>query len=172
VARQVKVDDKGTGIVLGWRALVLGLVLLAAVAWLRRPASALAQDLLPIGQIQGQGAASGYQDRLVSFRGIVTGMLEDENAAGTRFYTVFVQDAPGSEDGDPLTSDGLAIFAGARRPALTIGDVAIISGYVTEFYGMTEMHNNDQAIWVESRTNPLPEPVILEPPADNKQAAE
>jgi predicted extracellular nuclease len=172
VARQVKAENKGTGIASGWRVVVLGLVLLAAVAWLRRSPMALAQDLLPIGQIQGQGSASGYQDRLVSFRGIVTGMLEDENAAGTRFYTVFVQDVPGSEDGDPLTSDGLAIFAGARRPALAIGDVAIISGYVTEFYGLTELDNNDLAIWVESRNNPLPEPVILDPPTDNAQAAE
>jgi hypothetical protein len=98
-------------------------------------------------------------------------MLEDENARGTRFYTVFVQDVPGSEDGDPLTSDGLAIFAGARRPGLAIGDIVVIGGYVTEFYGLTELDNNDLTFWIESRNNPLPQAISLDPPAENALAA-
>ena len=126
---------------------------------------------MPIGAIQGRGASSEYQDRYVQFRGIVTGILEDQNASGTRFYTVFVQDVPGSEDGDPLTSDGLAIFVGARRPGLAIGDIATFSGKVTEFYGLTELDNNDFYYTVESRNNPPPEPIELNLPADNVQSA-
>jgi predicted extracellular nuclease len=132
---------------------------------------AQAQETLPIGEIQGRGSQSEYLERVVRFRGIVTGILEDENSRGTRFYTVFVQDLPGLEDGDPLTSDGLAIFVGARRPALAVGDIAVFSGRVTEFYGLSELDNNDLYYTLESRNNPLPEPIELDPPADNAQSA-
>lgn len=172
MARRAKSRNEGAEYQRHWRVFALVWVLLFIGVCLRHSETATAQDLLPIGQIQGQGTASAFQDRLVRFRGIVTGMLEDENAQGTRFYTVFVQDVPGGEDGDPLTSDGLAIFAGARRPALAVGDIALISGYVTEFYGLTELDNNDLSLWIESRNNPLPAPVTLDPPADNARAAE
>ncbi|MGD2076967.1 MAG: hypothetical protein PVH18_01190, partial [Chloroflexota bacterium] len=109
------------------------------------------QGLLPIGQIQGRDADATSLGQFVRFRAIVTGLLEDENLSGTRFYTVFVQDVPGAEDGDPLTSDGIAIFAGARRPELTIGDIALFSGTVTEFYGLTELDNQNLFFSVESR---------------------
>ncbi|MFN2221312.1 MAG: hypothetical protein ACK2UH_02075, partial [Candidatus Promineifilaceae bacterium] len=171
VTRQAEVGNKKAEVGLLWRGLVLGWVLLAAATMLRYSEIAAAQDLLPIGQIQGSGAASDYQGRAVRFRAIVTGMLEDENARGTRFYTVFVQDVPGGEDGDPLTSDGLAIFAGARRPGLAIGDIVVIGGYVTEFYGLTELDNNDLTFWIESRNNPLPQAISLDPPAENALAA-
>lgn len=133
--------------------------------------SVYAQDLLPIGQIQGEGSESSYRDRWVRFRGIVTGYLEDQNSRGTRFYTLYVQDVPGSEDGNPHTSDGIAVFAGARRPSLAIGDIATFAGTVTEYYGLTELDNNGLAFAIESRNNPLPVPVPLEPPADNEDAA-
>lgn len=145
------------------------LILLAAI--LAFPRTSIVQEYLPIGQIQGRGAESAHRDQVVRFRGIVTGTLEDENSRGTRFYTVFVQDLPGSEDGDPLTSDGIAIFAGARRPMLASGDIATFSGKVTEFYGLTELDNNELYFSIESRNNPLPVPAELNPPEDNEGAA-
>lgn len=73
----------------------------------------------------------------------MTGILEDENARRTRFCTMFVQDVAGSEDGDPRIWVSIAIFARARLPSLAIGDIALFGGYVFEFYGQTEIDNND-----------------------------
>lgn len=171
MADQARLKRRWGGIGLLWRGLILVWLLGAAGICLHPQKAISAQELLSIGQIQGQGSESGFLDRAVRLRGVVTGILEDENARGTRFYTVFVQDVPGSEDGDPLTSDGLAIFVGARRPAVAVGDIAIISGYVTEFYGLTELDNNGLSLWIESRNNELPEPIVVDPPADNALAA-
>ncbi len=131
----------------------------------------MAQEAIPIGQIQGREFESHYLDRFVSFRGVVTGILEDENARGTRFYTMYVQDLLGSEDNDPLTSDGLAIFVGAKRPTAAAGDVVQVTGRVTEFYGLTELDNNDLYIFIESRNNPLPEPIEIDPPVGTEESA-
>ena len=78
-------------------------------------------------------------DRRVVFRGVVTTILADQNAAGTTYYTVFVQDAAGQEDGDSATSDGVALFSGRQRPRVRPGDQLRVSGRVTEFYGLTEI---------------------------------
>jgi endonuclease/exonuclease/phosphatase family metal-dependent hydrolase len=126
--------------------------------------------LIPIGEIQGSGPMSPRVGIEVAFRGIVTGRLEDQNLRGVRFHTFFVQDLPGAEDGDPLTSDGIAVFVGARPPAVVPGDVVTVSGLVTEFYGLTEIDHDGLRVTVESRGNSLPPPVLVDPPPDNEAA--
>jgi predicted extracellular nuclease len=124
--------------------------------------------LIPIGQIQGEGTVAAAINQEVAFRGIVTGVLEDENAAGIRFYTIFVQELMENADGDPNTSDGIAVFAGRQVPSVAIGDIVHIRGKVTEFFGLTEIDNDGLDIVVESRNNRLPPPVLLDPPQDSK----
>ncbi len=124
------------------------------------------EDLPPIGAIQGVGEVAAAINQNVTFRGIVTGVYEDRNASGTTFYTAFVQDIPGYEDGDPATSDGIAIFLGRRRPSFRIGDQVRISGLVTEFFGLTEIDDNALEIRVELSDQPLPEPILIDPPAE------
>ncbi|UCG24179.1 MAG: hypothetical protein JSW55_18985 [Chloroflexota bacterium] len=155
----------GCGLRSAGKALFIAFVIVACAR------SAAAQGTMPIGQIQGRGTESEYLERFVSFSGIVTGILEDENSRGTRFYTVYVQDLPGLEDGDPLTSDGLALFVGARWPSVAVGDVVRVHGRVTEFYGLTELDNNDLFISIESRNHPLPAPAEIDPPAENEESA-
>lgn len=129
-----------------------------------------ADSPLPIGQIQGSGAKSPFVNQEVTFRGVVTGLMEDRNAAGLIFYTVFVQDVPGAEDGDPATSDGIAIFLGKERPSLSLGDQVLVTGQVTEYYDLTEIEDDGLKIQLESGGVALPEPAIL--PSGNGRAFE
>ncbi|MCA9926319.1 MAG: lamin tail domain-containing protein, partial [Anaerolineales bacterium] len=118
------------------------------------------ETLPTIGDIQGTTDISPMVNEIVSFRGVVTGWLEDRNANGITFYTLFVQDVPGTEDGDPATSDGIALFLGRKRPSYQIGDQLRITGQVTEFFGYTEIDDDNLEILVEGGQSPLPEPVI------------
>jgi len=127
------------------------------VAWSPGLAAQSGSGRIPIGQVQGRGSHSPQIGQTVHLRGIATGVREDENARGARFYTVFIQDVPGTEDGDPETSDGIPLFFGASRPAIAIGDVINVSGVVTEFYGLTEIDFRDLRWVVEARNHPLPE---------------
>ncbi|MBK9049598.1 MAG: lamin tail domain-containing protein [Chloroflexi bacterium] len=127
--------------------------------------------LLPIGQIQGHGPVALRVNETVSFRGVVTGFYRDRNTTGQTYSTLFVQDIPGHEDGDPTTSDGLALFLGQEQAGLQLGDHLLVTGRVTEFFGFTELEDDGLEITVESRGNPLPTPIEINPPADNEGAA-
>lgn len=122
---------------------------------------------LAIGVIQGASDVSPYLNRFVSFRGVVVGRYEDENTRGDVYYTLFVQDLPGAADGDPATSDGIAVFLGrAPRPDIGLGAQVRIGGKVTEFYGLTEIDDNGLVLTVEEPDGPLPAPAVIDPPAD------
>jgi predicted extracellular nuclease len=127
-----------------------------------------AQSPISIGTIQGVGNDGSMEGQIVTFRGIVTGLHEDQNTDGDIFHTFYVQDLPENADGNPDTSDAIPVFNGRRRPPVRMGDVVLITGRVTEFFDLTEIDDADLQIVVESSGNPLPEPIPLNPPADNK----
>ena len=129
------------------------------------------EELPTIGELQGRGNVSPYVNQIVSFRGVVTGSYEDQNTAGTIFYTLFVQDLVGFEDGDPATSDGMAIFLGRQRPSYNIGDQLRITGQMTEFFGYSEIDDDNLEIIIEANDAPLPSPIPITPPADNDEQA-
>ncbi|MCL4871233.1 MAG: lamin tail domain-containing protein [Anaerolineae bacterium] len=129
------------------------------------------RNLLAIGQIQGNGPVAARVNEIVTFRAVVTGVYRDRNSSGQTYYTLFVQDIPGSEDGDPATSDGIALFLGRQSPRTQIGDHVLITGLVTEFFGFTELDDDGLEIMVESQGNPLPIAIEVNPPADNAAAA-
>ncbi|MCB8942433.1 MAG: lamin tail domain-containing protein [Ardenticatenaceae bacterium] len=136
------------------------------------PVNPATLETLPtIGELQGTGDASPYVNQIVSFRGVVTGSYEDQNVAGTTFYTLFVQDVVGFEDGNPATSDGLAIFLGRQRPSYQLGDQLRITGQMTEFFGYSEISDDNLEIIVEAQSAPLPSPIPIAPPADNQEQA-
>jgi len=123
--------------------------------------------LLPIGAIQGAGDVSPYLNRFVNFRGVVVGRYEDENTRGDVYYTLFVQDVPGKEDGDPATSDGIAVFLGREpRADIPLGAIVAVGGKVTEFFGLTEMDDDGLVVTVEEPAASLPAPVFIDPPPD------
>ena len=133
-------------------------------------AAAQATDL-SIGVIQGTGSESPYLNRFVNFRGVVVGRYEDQNTRGDVYYTLFVQDVPNATDGDPATSDAIAVFLGRdSRADVALGDVVRIGGKVTEFYGLTEIDDRGLTVTVAD-SGSLPAPVALNPPADIVAAA-
>ena len=143
------------------------ILLLFALGWLL----AAQTPALTIGAIQGGAAESPYLNRFVTFRGVVVGGYEDQNTRGDVYYTLFVQSLPGESDGDPATSDGIAVFLGREpRRDVELGDVVRVGGKVTEFYGLTEIDDRGLTVTVEDRI-PLPTPAPLDPPADNAAAA-
>ncbi len=133
-------------------------------------AAAQATDL-SIGVIQGTGSESPYLNRFVNFRGVVVGRYEDQNTRGDVYYTLFVQDVPNATDGDPATSDAIAVFLGRdSRADVALGDVVRVGGKVTEFYGLTEIDDRGLTVTVAD-SGSLPAPVALNPPADIVAAA-
>ncbi len=138
----------------------------------RQPVAATGADgpeLTPIGAVQGDGPVAAAVNQRVRLRGVVTGVMEDRNAAGAVFYTIFVQDPPGSEDGDPATSDGIAIFHGRRVPPVQAGDLVEVVGPVTEYYGLTELAGEGVALHYLGPAPALPAARPL--PADPDPAA-
>ncbi len=127
--------------------------------------------LPPIGTIQGTDDVAAKVNERVKFRGVVTGTYADINTSGITYYTVFVQDLVGQEDGDPATSDGIAVFVGQERPSVQIGDQLLVEGVVTEFFGLTEIDDNNLSLEIEANGVPLPMPVPIDPPADNVEMA-
>ena len=127
-------------------------------------------QMLAIGEIQGAGSVSPFLNQVVTFRGLVTGVMEDQNASGVIFYTIFIQEIPGLDDGDPQTSDAVAVFLGRQKPVYKPGDRLMVTGQVTEYFGLTEIDDNNLLIQLESSANPLPEPITLKLPQDPAKA--
>ena len=123
-----------------------------------------ADSLPPIGQIQGSAAVSPFVNGQVSLRGVVTGFYSEQNSRGVVYYTAFLQDLPGTEDRDPNTSDGIALFLGWERPSFALGDQLRVSGLVLEYYGLTELEVRPEDIDIEDTEVSLPPAVALPRP--------
>ena len=87
---------------------------------------ALAQQVTPIGTIQGPGALA--TSGTFTVEGIVTGVYAGLSPAG--FY---VQNDAATTDGDPATSD--ALFVVQTAPTVAVGDRVRIDGAVQEMAG-------------------------------------
>ena len=110
-----------------------------------------------IMEIQGDGQVSPLRDELIETTGIVTAI----NASGS---VLWIQDPEG--DGDPSTSDGILV-AGASgfSGELAVGDLITVTGRVEEQqFGdalpLTRIVGSS-LVEVGSRSNPLPEPVLI-----------
>jgi predicted extracellular nuclease len=119
-------------------------------------------ELISIGDIQGDGDVSPLINQTVSFLARVTGALSDRNTEGVTFHTLFVQSPRGHEDGNPATSDGMALFLGTSEPRFAPGDDILVTGQVTEFFGYTEVDNNGLEMTLLGQGNPLPPAVHLD----------
>ena len=109
-----------------------GLVVPVAVA---RPACATAipasAPLTAITAVQGTGLISPLLAQQVTVRGVVAGEFQDIGTARAGLNGFFVQQAV--PDTDPLTSEGIFVFAPNNPTRVKAGDLVQVSGLVTEF---------------------------------------
>ncbi|GHE07983.1 ExeM/NucH family extracellular endonuclease [Klenkia taihuensis] len=115
---------------------------------------------VPIGSVQGSGAATPVAGQQVTVRGTVVADLQDGGLDG--FH---VQDAG---DGDPATSDAVFVYAPGGRQ-VDLGDVVTVTGTAAEFpaddpLAVTQL---TQASYSECGTAELPEPAVLPIPSDD-----
>jgi uncharacterized protein len=92
-----------------------------------------AAPLTDITTIQGTGSTSALVSQTVTVRGVVAG--EFQSSAGDRLGGFFVQQAV--PDADPLTSEGLFVFA-PSAPKVLAGDYVQVEGVVAEFGGAAD----------------------------------
>ena len=111
-----------------------------------------------ISAIQGDGDSAAKVNQIVQFQGVVTAVTADKNASGLTFYTAYVQD---EGDGNQQTSDAIPVFFGRRRPQIKPGDFIEVSGQVTEYFGLTEIDDDNLSIKQLNQQLPLPEPILL-----------
>jgi uncharacterized protein len=113
-------------------AAALGVLLLVGceASSLPAPATANPASLGPprsIGDVQGRGARSPYEGRVVNIQGVVTGNF----VSGLEGF--FMQDASGAEDGDRATADALFVrWQRGKQPKVRRGDRLAVSGKVEE----------------------------------------
>ncbi|MEN8173591.1 MAG: hypothetical protein ABFS03_12025, partial [Chloroflexota bacterium] len=81
--------------------------------------------------VQGNGDASLLDGTQVDVEGIVTGNFQEGKSGFT------IQDAAG--DDDASTSDGIFVYASS--PNVNVGDHVRVTGYVDEYYDLTEITN-------------------------------
>ncbi len=114
-----------------------------------------------IGQIQGAGPESPYPGRVVLTEGVVTARKSNG---------LFLQSAPGGDDADPATSDGIFVFTGTAFDfeSAPTGTLLRLRGTVTEFRPaadpssppLTEL--TQPVIAARLGAVPLPPPVPIE----------
>jgi predicted extracellular nuclease len=114
---------------------------------------------LTIHDLQGNGELSPVAGALVQTQGIVTAVR------GNGFN---LQTAPGDEDADPATSEGILVFTGAAPPAAAaVGNRVQVSGTVIEFRSSSNPHQGfiteitSPTVTLLSAGNALPAPIEI-----------
>jgi predicted extracellular nuclease len=122
----------------------------------------------PIHAVQGSGATSPFVGQTVDLEGIVVGAFQGP----TLLNGFYLEESLATQDGDPLTSEGIFVFA--NSPAVNLGDRVRIRGTVSEFSSatgslisnLTELGSTSNAT-VCSTGSPLPPPVTISLPVDH-----
>ena len=108
------------------------------------PVETVVGNHMLIRQIQGSGDASPFiKGDVFGVQGIVTN-IHYKDATSTTADGFFMQDP--NPDSNPLTSEGLYVYAPAYAGSLQVGDAITVAGTVAEYYGMTELSSVTSAI--------------------------
>jgi len=111
------------------------------------------QSLTPLSQVQGVSDRSPLQGERLWVTGLVSAVYQEPNSLKGFFLIA----AEADQDNDPRTSEGLFVYS--QQP-VSVGESVVVSGQVTEFYGLTELTHVNQVI-VCSRHNTLPKPTPI-----------
>ena len=113
-----------------------------------------------IPEVQGEGTASPMEGKLVRVDGVVIGDMQIRRGG------FFIQDVTG--DGNPATSDGIYVYQGSNSniPDVQIGNEVTVTGYVKEYYDLTEIDvsGDEGKVIINSPEHELPILVELNPP--------
>ena len=114
--------------------------------------------IVPIHDIQGNGATSPLTGQVVTTEGVVTGRKSNG---------FFIQASDADADADPATSEGVYVFtSSAPTAAATVGNRVRVSGTVVEFIpsadpGQLPLTELSFATYSQTGTASLPVPVVL-----------
>ena len=114
--------------------------------------------IVPIHDIQGNGATSPLTGQIVTTEGVVTGRKSNG---------FFIQASDADADADPATSEGVYVFTStAPTAAATVGNRVRVSGTVVEFIptadlGQLPLTELSFATYSQTGTASLPVPVVL-----------
>jgi predicted extracellular nuclease len=102
--------------------------------------SPAAGTITPIHQIQGPGMATPIAGVTVTTEAVVTADHTGD-AEGNQLGGFFMESEAERRDGDPNTSEGIFVFAGAASSALDIevGDLVQVTGTAGENFGQTQL---------------------------------
>lgn len=106
---------------------------------------------------------SPLEGQTVTIEGIVTAVYNDLNA-------FFIQEEDSDADGDATTSEGVFVFTSVD-PAVSVGDKVRVTGAVDEFFGMTQLDNDNANLLVTlvSSGNVMPSSVVIDLPIASNQ---
>ena len=90
--------------------------------------------LTAIPAVQGTGHLSPMASQAVTVRGVVVGEFQNSGGTSVKLNGFYVQEAVA--DADPLTSEGIFVYAPGNATRVAVGDYVQVSGVVTE-YGQT-----------------------------------
>jgi uncharacterized repeat protein (TIGR01451 family) len=107
---------------------------------------------LRIYHLQGEGDVSPYLGQQATVQGVVVADLQ----ASTELEGFFMQDATG--DGNPLTSDGIFVYA---TQVVSAGDWVEVTGLVDEHYGLTQLDTVSAISVISSGNSIAATPVTL-----------
>ncbi len=97
------------------------------------PVEVCGDPFTPTYTIQGSGMDSALDGSVVSTEGVVTADFQ----LGSELGGFFIQDPAG--DANPLTSDGIFVYASTAVADVAVGDQVRVKGTVDEYFGLTEI---------------------------------
>ncbi|MFI7428381.1 lamin tail domain-containing protein [Micromonospora sp. NPDC049836] len=97
-------------------------------------------DRSPLAPASGNGTSSALYD----VRGVITQKSLTRSSAGADQWGFYLQSRLGTEDGDPLTADGIFVFMGSFTTLIggyapTVGDEVVLRGRVSEYFDQTQL---------------------------------
>ena len=121
-----------------------------------------APTIARIHEVQGAGDVSPLDGEEVSIEAVVVGDFQNNGSQDSGDLNgFFLQEEDTDIDGDSATSEGVFIYYPGALVDVTSGDLARVTGTVSEFGGMTQVSASSVEILASGLTLPAATPVEL-----------
>lgn len=126
-------------------------------------------EITRISTVQGEGGTSALQGEDVTLEAIITMVTPGLDG-------FFLQEQDKNNDDNPLTSEGIFVYAGSGSgewlAQLSAGDQIRVSGTVTEYNSKTQLTVDRTSLDILANDQPLPQSQVIQLPFANKQGLE